>query len=835
MKTQEFGARLRELRKQAGLSQRELADKVGVNFTYLSKIESGAMPPPSEKVILKLVEVLNADKDELMTLARKIPPDIAQMLTNRETLQFLRAHQPREKSRSDNKKEGINIIKATKHLIPRKSFPRVAIAIVSVCAIAASLWFASPVRALNISFPSPPSSGNLGSTTSFTVKIDISDAELLPIQSVNLYIYKTDARATYEATCSNLPLITTVTPFTTITATGTSGTSGTVSITAAAPNWQYLYGYGYAVWQGYGYRFFPPGGYGYGYGYGGGTATITYNVTWTSPSSWPASNYRVEAEITANSTTFTQASGQFALTTATAAVGGLAPPAAVTPEDIEELTTEEAAETLAELAPEEAAAIIAELVTEEAVAIMEELATEEAVAIMEELATEKAVAIMEELTSDTLTDTISEMSETSLTETLPGLSTDTLYSIEPEVLFESLPNAPTEQLVSEEPPQPPAEATAPIVVYTTPSGATYLAIQTWTGEWAIVMATPPPLEQLLIKTNRALTDVQTTVEILEEQPPEVAAGLPAGQIVLTYINISFENAAPEDIALGHLTFRVEKEWLEQNSVHKWSVVLNRYDSQLEQWITLPTKRVKEDDSDVYYTATITHFSTFAISGSQTVPALNFKAADLIISPADAETGQEVIISADITSLSDTAGTYAVTLWIDDTVEAGKDISLEAGETKPVSFTVVRDAEGSYEVRLDRLFSSFSVTKSALAPAAFTASDLTISPAKVDTGESVTISVLVTNTGDLTDAYEVTLKIANVVEETKDITLAGGASQKVTFTTAKGLAGTYTVNINGLSGTFTVTTVINWWLIGGIIATVIIISITILLIARRRPA
>ncbi|MBI4282896.1 MAG: helix-turn-helix domain-containing protein, partial [Chloroflexi bacterium] len=61
METRKFGTRLKELREQAGLSQRELADKVGVNFSYLSKIESGATPPPSEKVILRLAEVLDAD------------------------------------------------------------------------------------------------------------------------------------------------------------------------------------------------------------------------------------------------------------------------------------------------------------------------------------------------------------------------------------------------------------------------------------------------------------------------------------------------------------------------------------------------------------------------------------------------------------------------------------------------------------------------------------------------------------------------------------------------------------------------------------------------------
>ena len=53
METQEFGARLRELRKQLGLTQRELANIVNVDFTYLSKIEGGTAPPPSEKVLLK--------------------------------------------------------------------------------------------------------------------------------------------------------------------------------------------------------------------------------------------------------------------------------------------------------------------------------------------------------------------------------------------------------------------------------------------------------------------------------------------------------------------------------------------------------------------------------------------------------------------------------------------------------------------------------------------------------------------------------------------------------------------------------------------------------------
>ena len=95
-----FGERLRELRKEAGLSQRDLAERVEIDFTYLSKIENARVEPPSETVIRKigyeLSEVLKVDMteltDQLITLAGKIPSDIAQTLSeNPEALRILRS------------------------------------------------------------------------------------------------------------------------------------------------------------------------------------------------------------------------------------------------------------------------------------------------------------------------------------------------------------------------------------------------------------------------------------------------------------------------------------------------------------------------------------------------------------------------------------------------------------------------------------------------------------------------------------------------------------------------------------------------------------------------
>lgn len=77
-----FGRFIRDLRKKRGMSQKDLADGTGIDFTYLSKIENCKMAPPSEKTIIAIAEALDADSDELMRLAGKIPSDLAEYLVS---------------------------------------------------------------------------------------------------------------------------------------------------------------------------------------------------------------------------------------------------------------------------------------------------------------------------------------------------------------------------------------------------------------------------------------------------------------------------------------------------------------------------------------------------------------------------------------------------------------------------------------------------------------------------------------------------------------------------------------------------------------------------------
>ena len=70
------GQRIRESRKSRNLTQRELADRVGINFTYLSRVENDRLDDeqtPREETLQRIAKALDADPDELLLLARRIP------------------------------------------------------------------------------------------------------------------------------------------------------------------------------------------------------------------------------------------------------------------------------------------------------------------------------------------------------------------------------------------------------------------------------------------------------------------------------------------------------------------------------------------------------------------------------------------------------------------------------------------------------------------------------------------------------------------------------------------------------------------------------------------
>jgi transcriptional regulator with XRE-family HTH domain len=73
-----FGEILRDCRIKAGAGLRELARQVNKSPGYLSDVENGNVPPPSETVILNIAAALGIDKEELLKAASKVDPEVSE-------------------------------------------------------------------------------------------------------------------------------------------------------------------------------------------------------------------------------------------------------------------------------------------------------------------------------------------------------------------------------------------------------------------------------------------------------------------------------------------------------------------------------------------------------------------------------------------------------------------------------------------------------------------------------------------------------------------------------------------------------------------------------------
>ena len=81
-----FGEKVRALRKAKRWSLRVLAEKVGVGFTYLSRVENERLnfgDYPSDALIHRLAEALEADEEELTVLAERVPDRIRKRVLQR--------------------------------------------------------------------------------------------------------------------------------------------------------------------------------------------------------------------------------------------------------------------------------------------------------------------------------------------------------------------------------------------------------------------------------------------------------------------------------------------------------------------------------------------------------------------------------------------------------------------------------------------------------------------------------------------------------------------------------------------------------------------------------
>jgi HTH-type transcriptional regulator, competence development regulator len=87
----QFGQHIRdtreELRKEdRRYSLRQVAQRIGIEPAYLSKIERGEFPPPSETTTLALAGELGEDPDVLLAMAGKVSKELQEIIRKRPKL-----------------------------------------------------------------------------------------------------------------------------------------------------------------------------------------------------------------------------------------------------------------------------------------------------------------------------------------------------------------------------------------------------------------------------------------------------------------------------------------------------------------------------------------------------------------------------------------------------------------------------------------------------------------------------------------------------------------------------------------------------------------------------
>jgi HTH-type transcriptional regulator, competence development regulator len=86
-----FGDILRQLRSGRGQGIKSLAPELGVDYSYLSKLENHSIMP-SPELVGRVAEYFNYDRDQLLLSAGKVPDEILAILRENpeEALEYLR-------------------------------------------------------------------------------------------------------------------------------------------------------------------------------------------------------------------------------------------------------------------------------------------------------------------------------------------------------------------------------------------------------------------------------------------------------------------------------------------------------------------------------------------------------------------------------------------------------------------------------------------------------------------------------------------------------------------------------------------------------------------------
>jgi len=201
-----------------------------------------------------------------------------------------------------------------------------------------------------------------------------------------------------------------------------------------------------------------------------------------------------------------------------------------------------------------------------------------------------------------------------------------------------------------------------------------------------------------------------------------------------------------------------------------------------------------------YSVEVDGLSTTLLVALPPTPA-EFVLRELNIEPAEIELGDNVTVSVIVENIGEEAGSYNVTLTVDEK-ESYEVVQLEGGDKSEVVFLLTEFDAGYYNVEVNGLTGSFTVLAPPI-PAEFTFSNLVVDPVQVEPGEEVSVSVTVANIGEEAGTVVVDLMLDGEVFDSESVTLSGGAYEDVAFVVSSEEEGSHTVAVEEITGSFTV--------------------------------
>ncbi len=181
----------------------------------------------------------------------------------------------------------------------------------------------------------------------------------------------------------------------------------------------------------------------------------------------------------------------------------------------------------------------------------------------------------------------------------------------------------------------------------------------------------------------------------------------------------------------------------------------------------------------------------------------FTVTNLVIDPLQANVGEPISISANLTNIGDLSGNYTLSLIINDMIKENQTIRLAGGISSIVGFTDIESVKGNYTVALGNLVGTFTVKAALPEVSHIVLSNLVVSPAEAAVGGSVIAKVSAKNNGPERESLLVEIMVDERLVDSTTVLLSAKSGRDFEFRIQATAEGKHKIRVNNLFGAFTV--------------------------------